>query len=203
MYFQYGKEWDHNFSVEWTLSRKNGAKFVSKYGTMHSLSITVGRYHHPLETLNMWFPNNSYVFPSRHVWIWELDHKEDWVPKNWCFQSVVLEKALENPLDCKEIQPVHPKGNQSWIYFGRTDAEAEAPVVLLPDISEEPTHWKRPWCWQRLKAGGEGVDRGWDGWMASSTQWTWVWADSKRWWRTGKPGVLQSMALQSRTRLSN
>ena len=191
------------FQCRVNIIKKNGAKFISKYGTMHSLSITVGRYHHPLETLNMWFPNNSYVFPSRHVWIWELDHKEDWVPKNWCFQTVVLEEALENPLDCKEIQPVHPKGNQSWIYIGRTDAEAEAPVVLLPDISEEPTHWKSPWCWQRLKAGGEGVDRGWDGWMTSSTQWTWVWADSKRWWRTGKPGVLQSMVLQSRTRLSH
>ena len=135
------------FQCRVNIIKKNGAKFISKYGTMHSLSITVGRYHHPLETLNMWFPNNSYVFPSRHVWIWELDHKEDWVPKNWCFQTVVLEEALENPLDCKEIQPVHPKGNQSWIYIGRTDAEAEAPVVLLPDISEEPTHWKRPWCW--------------------------------------------------------
>ena len=65
---------------------------------------------------------------------WELDHKEGWVPKNWCFWTVVLEKTLESPLDCKEIQPVHPKGNQSWIFIGRTDVEAEAPILRLPDV---------------------------------------------------------------------
>ena len=68
-----------------------------------------------------------------HVWMWELDHKESWVPKNWCFWTVVLEKTLESPLDCKEIQPVHPKGNQSWIFTGRTDAEAEAAILQPPD----------------------------------------------------------------------
>ena len=68
-------------------------------------------------------------FSSSHVWMWELDHKESWVPKNWCFWTVVLEKTLESPLDCKEIQPVHPKGDQSWWFTGRTDAETEAPVL--------------------------------------------------------------------------
>ena len=71
--------------------------------------------------------SQSYVFSSSHVWIWELDHKESWAPKNWCFWTVVLEKTLESPLDCKEIQPVHPKRNQSWKFIGRTDAEAETP----------------------------------------------------------------------------
>ena len=71
--------------------------------------------------------NQSYGFSSSHVWMWELDYKESWVPKNWCFWTVVLEKTLESPLDCKEMQPVHPKGNQSWIFIGRTDAEAETP----------------------------------------------------------------------------
>ena len=71
------------------------------------------------------------VFPV--VWMWELDYKESWAPKNWCFWSVVLEKILERPLDCKEIQPVHPKGNQSWIFIGRTDAQAEMPILWLPD----------------------------------------------------------------------
>ena len=126
--------------------------------------------------------------------MWELDLKEGWALKNWCFWIVELEKALESPLDCKEIQPVHPKGNQSWIYFGRTDAEAETPILWPP--CEELTHWKRPWCWERLKARGEGDNRGWDGWMASLTQWTWVWASSGSWWRTGRPGVLQSMGSQ-------
>ena len=77
--------------------------------------------------------SQSYGFSSSHVWMWELDHKESWVPKNWCFWTVVLEKTLENPLDCKEIKPINPKGNQSWIFTGRTDAEAEAPIIWPPD----------------------------------------------------------------------
>ena len=68
-------------------------------------------------------------FSSSHIWMWELDYKENWVPKNWCFWAVVLEKTLESPLDCKEIQPVHPKGDQSWVFIGRTDAEAETPIL--------------------------------------------------------------------------
>ena len=77
--------------------------------------------------------SQSCGFPSNHVWMWELDHKESWVPKNWCLWTVVLEKTLESPLDCKEIQPVHPKGDQSWIFIRRTDAEAEAPILWSPD----------------------------------------------------------------------
>ena len=124
-------------------------------------------------------------------WMWELDHKESWVPKNWCFWTVVLEKTLESPLDCKEIKPVNPKGNQSWMFIGRTDVEAEAPILWPPDAKNwhHWQHWKRPWCWERLKAG-EGDNKGWDSWMASPTRWTWVWASSGSWWWTGKPGVL-------------
>ena len=85
------------------------------------------------------------------------------------FWTVVLEKSLESPLDNKEIQLVHPKGNQSWMFIGRTDAEAETPNTLAT-WCEELTHWKRPWCRERLKVGGKGDDRGWDGWMASPTQ---------------------------------
>ena len=85
---------------------------------------------------------------------------------------------------------IHPKGNQSWILIGRTDAEAETPILWPADVKK----WliERPWCWERLKARGEG-DRGWDGWMSSLTQWTWVWVNSGSWWWTGRPGVLQSM----------
>ena len=111
------------------------------------------------------------------------------VLRNWCFWTVVLEETLESPLDCKEIQPVHPKGEQSWVSSGGTDVEAETPILWL-------THLKRPWCWEKLRAGGEGDDRGWDGWMASPTQWTWVWVDSRNWWRTVRPGVLRFMGLQ-------
>ena len=126
--------------------------------------------------------------------MWELDYKEMWALKNWCFWTVVLEETLESPLDCKEIHPVHPKGNQSWIFIGRTDVETETPILWPPDA--ELTHLKRPWFWERLKAGGEGDDRGWDGWMASPTQWTWVWVNSRSWWWTWRPGVLQSMGSQ-------
>ena len=138
--------------------------------------------------------SQSYGFSSSHVWIWELDHKECWGPKNLCFWNVVLKNTLENPLDSKEIKPVNPKGNQSWIFIRRTDAEAEAPILWPPDAKN--WHWKRLWCWEGLGAGGEGDDRGWDGWMASLTQGTWVWASSGSWWWAGNPGMLQSMRLQ-------
>ena len=114
------------------------------------------------------------------------------------FWIVVLEKTLESPLDCKEIQPVHPKENQSWIHW--KDWCWSWNSNTLATWCEELTHLKRPWCWERLKAGGEGDDRGWDGWMASLTRWIWVWASSGSWWWTGKPEVLQSMGSQSRTR---
>ena len=136
----------------------------------------------------------GYGFCSDHGWMWELDYKEMWALKNWCFWTVVLEETLESPLDCKEIHPVHPKGNQSWIFIGRTDVETETPILWPPDA--ELTHLKRPWFWERLKAGGERDYRGWDGWMASPTQWTWVWVNSGSWWWTGRPGVLQSMGSQ-------
>ena len=135
--------------------------------------------------------NQRCGFSSSHIWMWELDYKENRAPKNWCFWTVVLEKTLASPLDCKEIQPVCLKGNQSWIFIGRADVEAEAPNTLAT-WCEELTYLKSPWCWERLKVGGKEDDRGWDGWMASPTQWTWVWVSPGSWWWTGKPGVLQS-----------
>ena len=78
--------------------------------------------------------SQSYGFSSSHVWMWELDHKESWMPKNWCFWTVVLEKTLESPLDCKELKPVNCKGNQSWIFIGRTDAKAETVILVPPDV---------------------------------------------------------------------
>ena len=107
----------------------------------------------------------------------------------------------ESALGCKEIQPVHPKGDQSWVFIGRTDDEAEIPITLATSW-EELTHWKRPWCWEGLGAEREGDDRRWDGRMASPTRWTWVWVNSRSWWCTRRPGVLQFMGSQSQTRLS-
>ena len=139
--------------------------------------------------------SQGYGFSSSHVWMWVLDYKESWALKNWCFWTMVLEKTLESPLDCKEIQPVHPKGDQSWVFIGRTDAEAWNSNTLAT-WCEELTHWKIPWCWERLREGGQEADRGWHGWMASPTQWTWVWVGSGSWWWTGRPGVLQFMHSQ-------
>ena len=127
--------------------------------------------------------------------MWELNCEESWVPKNWCFWTVVLEKTLESPLDCKEIQPVRSKGDQPWDFFGRNDAKAETPVLWPPHVTSW-THWRRLWCLEGLGAGGEGDDRGWDGWIASATQWTWVWVNSGSCWLTGRPGVLQFMKSQ-------
>ena len=117
------------------------------------------------------------VFPVV-IYGYELDYKESWVLKNWCIWTVVLEKTLESPLDCREIQPVHHKRKsvlniywKNWCWSWNSNT--------LATWCEELTHWKRPWCWERLKAGGKGDDRRWDGWMASPAQWTWVWVNSR------------------------
>ena len=123
--------------------------------------------------------SQSYGFSSSHIWMWELDHKESWARKNWCLRIVVLEKILRVPWTARRSNQSILKENQSWIFIGRTDAEGGSSDTLVT-WCEELTHWKRPWCWERLKAGGEGDDRGWEGWMASATQWTWVWANSGR-----------------------
>jgi len=92
---------------------------------------------------NKCLSSQGYGFSNSHVWMWELDYKESWVLKNWCFWTVVFEKTLEGPLDSKEIQPVHPKGDQSWIFIGRTDVEAETPILWPPDVKNWLT-WKDP-----------------------------------------------------------
>ena len=116
---------------------------------------------------------------------WKLDHKEGWMSKNWCFQTVVLEKTLESSLDSKEIKPVNPKGNQPWIFIVRTDAEVEAPILCSPDAKS----WllfpdfirKKTLMLRKIEDRGEGSNIRRDCWMASPTQWTWVCAKSRRW----------------------
>ena len=127
--------------------------------------------------------------------MWELDYKKSWAPKNWSFWNVVLEKTLESPLDCKEIQPVSLQENQSWIFIGRTDAEAETPILWLPDgknwpIRKDPVAGK-DWRWEKGMTEDEMV-----GWRHRLTRWTWVWVSSGSWWWTEKPGVLQSRGLK-------
>ena len=126
--------------------------------------------------------------------MWELDYKESWVPKNWCFWTAVLEETPESNLDSR-------RSNQSLLKDISPEYSLERLMLNLKLQSlatwfEELTPWKRPWCWERLKAGGEVDSKGWDSWMAPPTWRTWVWANSGSWWWTGKPGVLQSMGSQ-------
>ena len=125
-------------------------------------------------------------FPSSHVWMWELDCEEGWAPKNWCFWTVVLNKTLESPLDCKEIQPVHSEGDQPWDFFGRNDVKAETPVLW-------PPHAKSWLIGKDFDAG-----RDWGQEKKGMTEdemagWMWVWVNSRSWWWTGRPGVLRFM----------
>ena len=127
--------------------------------------------------------------------MWELDHK-DWAPKNWCSWTVVLDKPLRVPWTAR-------RSNQSILKEINSEYSVEGlglglkmKLKYFGHVMQGPTHWKRPWYWERFKAGGEGGNRGRDGWMASPTQWRWSWANSQRWWRTAKPGVLQSMEMQ-------
>ena len=137
------------------------------------------RVRHPIAPLIHGYVS-LFDFPSSHVWMWELNHKEGWTLKNQCFRTVVLEKTLESALDSKKIKPVNPKGNQPWIFSGRTDAEA--PILWPPDeksqlIGKDPNALML----RKIEAGGEAGNRGWDGWMASLAQWTWIWANSRSW----------------------
>ena len=121
--------------------------------------------------------------------MWELDHKDGWT------KELMLLNCGAGEDSCKEIKLVNPKGNQLWIFIGRTDAEAEAPILWPLDVKSWLTG-KRPWCWERLKVTGERSSRGWDDWIALLTQWIWVWVSFGRWWRTGRPAIFQSMVSQ-------
>ena len=135
------------------------------------------------------FPyGQSYGFSNHHVWMRELDHKEGWAPKNWCFWTVVLEKTLNSQLYSKEIKPLNPKGNQFWIFIGRTDAKPEASILWPPDVKN----------WLIVKYPDSGKDWRWEKGMTENEKiaWTWVWASSVSWWWTGKPDTLQSMESQ-------
>ena len=145
---------------------------------------------------NKGLSSQSYGFSSRQLWMWELDYKECWMSKNWCFWTVVLEKILESPLDCKEIQPVHPKGNKSWIFIGRTGAEAETPIFgYLMRITDS---FEKTLIWRKIE-GGRRRGRQEDemaGWHHRLNEWTWVWVNSGSWWWTGRPGTLRFTGSQ-------
>ena len=137
--------------------------------------------------------SQSYDFPSSQVWLWELDYKESWAPKSWLFELWFWRILSRVPWSARRSNQ-SILGNQSWIFIGRTDAEAETPLLWPPDVKKTDSFGKTLML-ERLKAGEEQDNRGWDGWMASLTRWTWVWASSGSLWWTGKPGMLRSMRL--------
>ena len=126
--------------------------------------------------------------------MWELDYKGSWAPKNWCFWTVVLDKTLERPLDSKEIQLVHSKGNESE--YSLEGLMLKLKLQYFGHLMRRADSLEKTLMLGKIEGGGEGDDRGWDGWMASPTQWTWVWVNSGSWWWTGRPGMLWFMGLQ-------
>ena len=161
-----------------------------------------GVHHLPLEGLWESVTNINTIYWTCTMWQLPSLPKEQLYFYLYYFQTVVLENTLGSPLDSKEIKPVNPKGNQPWIFIERTGAEAEAPIHWPSDaknwITGKDSNAGKDWR-QKEKGG----DRGRDGWMASLTQWTWVWASARRWLRTGKSDMLQSMRSQSWTQLSD
>ena len=187
--------WGSKSTMDGDCSLLLGRKTLTTlYSILKSRDITLPTKAHIVKAM---------VLSRSHVWM--LDHKEGWVPKNWCFQTVVLEKTLESPLNSKEIRPVHPKGNQYWILIRRADVESEAPKPLPPDVKKRLIR-KDPDAGK--DRGGEGGDRGWDGWMASLTRWTWVWANceigkNREAWHAevqGSQRVRQDWAVNSNNR---
>ena len=144
---------------------------------------------------NKGLSSQGYGFSSSHVWMWELDCEEGWAPKSWWFWTVVLEKTLESPLDCKEIQPVHSEGDQPWDFFGRNDAKAEAPVLWPPHVKSwligKDCDAGRDWG-QEKKGTTEDEMTGWHHWLDGHE----LWVYSRSWWWTGRPGVLRFMVSQ-------
>ena len=144
-------DWSHDIKRHLLLGRKVMTNLDSIFKSRHYFA-------------NKCPSSQSYGFSSSHLWMYELDYKESWALKNWCFWSVVLEKTLESPLDCKEIQPVHPKGDHSWIFIGRADAEAETPILWPPDANNWLI-WKDPDAgkdWRREEKGTTDDDMvGW------------------------------------------
>ena len=147
--------------------------------------------------------SQGYGFSSGHVWMWELDYKESWAPKNWCFWTVVLEKTLESPLNCKEIQLVHPKGNQSWVFIGRTVAKGETPILWPPDMKNWLI-WKDPYAGRDWGQEEKGITEdemvGWHHWVnGHEFEWTLGVGDGQGWitWRAAVHGFAKSQTWLS------
>ena len=161
---------------QWLILFLGGSKITADSDCSHESLPWKESYDQPKQHITKqrhYFANKdlssqSYGFSISHVCMWELDYKESWAPKNWCFWTVVLEKTLESRLDCKEIQPVHPKGDQSWVFIGRTDVETETLILWLPDVKSWLI-WKDPDAgkdWRQKKKGTTEDEKvGWHHWL--------------------------------------
>ena len=167
-----GKQWLTLFF--WAPKSLQMVTIAMKLKDAYSLEKSYDQPRQHIKKQRHYFANKGlscqgYGFSSGHVWMWEFDYKENWVPKNLCFWTVVLEEMLEGPLDCKEIQSVHPKGSQSWIFIGRTDAEAEVPILWPPDVKNWLTR-KDPgagkgWRWEEMGTTEDEMV-GWHHWLS-------------------------------------
>ena len=138
--------------------------------------------------------SESYDSSSSQAWMEELDHKESWALKSWCFWTVESKKTYESHLDCKEIQPVHPNGDQSWVFMEGLMLKLKLQYFGPPDAKS----WliRKTLILGKIEGRRSRYDRGWGGWMATPTRWTWVWENSRSWWWTGRPGMLLFMGSQ-------
>ena len=178
--------WGLQNHCRWWLQPRNKRHLLLGRKVMTNLDSILKSRHY---FANKGSSSQGYGFSNSHVQMWELDYKESWAPKNWCFWTVVLEKTW---------QSLGLQGDEPWIFTGRIDAEA--PILWSPDAKN--WHWKRPWCWERLKAGGEGDNRGRDGWKASPTRWTWVWVNSAlSWYATAFLPLPEKKASERSSRL--
>ena len=166
-----------------------GSSMLYHVWTHHTFWLldSIPSYGHLIFLFIGWRASGLFPLFSRDEWCCS-EHLYTW------FYIKIYVQFLESPLACKEIQPVRSKGDQPWVFFGRTDAKVETTVLWPPHVKS----WLigKDWCWEGLGAGGEGDYRGWDGCMASPTQWTWLWVNSGSWWWTGRPGVLRFMGSQ-------
>ena len=195
-----GKQWKQRQTLFW-----GGSKITADGDCSHEIKRCLLLGRNVMTNLDSILKSRDITLPTKvHLvkamvfpvvmYGWELDYKESWAPKNWCFWTVMLQKTLESPLDCKEIQPVNPQGHQSWIFIERTDAEAEAPILWPPDAKNwlngkdpDPGKDRRP----EAKGITEDETVGWHHQLNGR-----VWVSFGCWWWTGKPGVLQSMGSQ-------
>ena len=203
--------WHHRLDAhefEWTLGvgdGQGGLACCNSWGCKESDMTEWLNWRQHIKKQRHYFANKGlssqgYGFSSGHLWMWELDYKESWALKNWCFQTVVLDKTLESPLDCKEIQPVHPKGDQSWVFTGKTDVEAETPILWPPNtkswlIGKDPDAGKD---WKREKGRTEDEMVEWHHWL-NEDEFSKVQelVMDREAWRTAVHGVTKSLTWLS------